>query len=269
MSEAEDPCGGAHATLCVADHVATITLDRPDKRNSMSPRMLEDIDAHLDRVQQIGCRVLVLRGSGGNFCAGADLAHVSALLNDAPWRFAGEFLPRVQAVMNRIEDLPIPVIAAIEGYCLAGGLELALCCDIVAAARSARLADGHSVYGFLPGSGGAYRLTRRVGASRAKYIAFSGRMFSVDEMAAMGLVTTVSDDDALDRDVAALAATLASRSPLGLSRMKELVTLSETSDRTTGLAAERLASAAHAGSYDMREGLAAFAERRSPAFRGH
>lgn len=269
METNEETNGKAHAVLSVVDHVATITLDRPNKRNSISCRMLDDIDASLDTLQQTGCRVLVLRGSGGNFCAGADLGYVSTLLNDAPDRFASKFIPRVQAVMNRIEDLPMPVIAAIEGYCLAGGLELALCCDIVVAARSAQLADGHSVYGFLPGSGGAFRLTRRVGASRAKYIAFSGRMFSVEEMAAMGLVTIVSDDHALNGDVAELASTFAARSPLGLSRMKELITLSESSDRMTGLAAERIASAAHVGSFDMSEGLAAFAEKRVPTFRGN
>lgn len=268
MSTTETTAREAHAQLAVTDGIATLTLDRPAKRNSISRRMLDDIDAHLDTLQAQQARVLVLRGAGGNFCAGADLGHVSGLLKDSPDAFAGEFLPRVQAVMNRIEDLPLPVVAAVEGFCLAGGLELALCCDVVVAARSAQLADGHSVYGFLPGSGGAWRLTRRVGASRAKYIAFSGRMFPAEEMAAMGLVTLVCDDDALPREVGELAATLAARSPLGLSRMKELITLSETCDRATGLTAERDASAAHVRSFDMSEGLAAFAERRRPAFRG-
>jgi enoyl-CoA hydratase/carnithine racemase len=268
MSAEDAAAAEPHAALALEGHVAVITLNRPDRRNSISPRMLDDIDAHLDTVERAGARVLVLRGAGGNFCAGADLRHVSGLLEEAPWRFADEFVPRVQRVMNRIEDLPLPVIAAVEGFCLAGGLELALCCDILLAARSARIGDGHSVYGFLPGSGGAYRLTRRVGAARAKYIAFSGEMFSAEEMAAMGLVTRLTEDAAFDGEVDALAGTFAARSPLGLRRMKELVTLSETSDRASGLAAERLASAAHTASFDMGEGLAAFAEKRAPVFRG-
>lgn len=268
MPADDDPGGRPHAALDIDNHVAVVTLDRPKTRNAISPRMLDDIEAHLDRLAEAGCRVLVLRGSGGNFCAGADLGHVSRLLEEAPWRFGEDFIPRVQHVMNRIEDLPIPVVAVVEGYCLAGGLELALACDMIVAARSARLGDGHSVYGFLPGSGGAYRLTRRIGASMAKYVAFTGRMFSAEEMAAMGLVTTLSDDDALEREVQELAGTLAARSPLGLRRMKELIALSQTCDRATGLAAERLASAAHTGSFDMAEGLAAFAEKRAPSFKG-
>lgn len=268
MSASEAAAEAPHAILGMDGNVAVVTLNRPDKRNSISLRMLDDIEDCLDRAMAAGCRVLVFRGSGGNFCAGADLGYVKGLLADAPWRFSEEFIPRVQRVMNRIEDLPLPVVAAVEGFCLAGGFELALCCDIVVAARSARIGDGHAIYGFLPGSGGAYRLTRKAGTTRAKLIAFSGDIFTPQEMFDMGLVSRVCEDDTFDRELASLAGKLAARSPIGLQRMKELIHLSDQCDRASGLTAERVASAAHTGTADMAEGLAAFAERRAPKFKG-
>lgn len=258
----------AHVTFEKNEHVAVITLNRPSKRNSISQRMLDEIDTALDRVLVTDCRVLIIKGADGNFCAGADLSLVSKLLADKPNSFSEEFIPRVQQVMNRIEDLPIPVIASVEGYCMAGGFELSLCCDIVYASKSAKLADGHSIYGFLPGSGGAYRLARKAGVNRAKYIAFTGDIFSADEMMQMGLVTRVTEDDKLEAEVAELAQKLSARSPVGLQRMKELIHIADTSDRANGLMSERLASAAHTSTYDMQEGLAAFGEKRTPSFKG-
>lgn len=268
MTDKNNPEEGPHATISIQDNVAALNLNRPGKRNSISVQMLDDIETALETVKQSKCRAMIIRGVGGNFCTGADLTYVSGLLERAPELFTEEFIPHVQRVMNKIEDLPIPVIAAVEGFCLAGGFELMLCCDIVFAQRSAQIADGHSVYGFLPGSGGAYRLTRKAGVNIANYIAFSGEMFSADEMFRMGLVTRVCEDDTLEAEVAKLARTLASRSPIGLQRMKELIQMSDLSDRHTGLMMERVASAAHVKTYDMAEGLAAFAEKRKPAFIG-
>ncbi len=268
MIDRNTPAEDFHATISIQDNVAKLTLNRPRKRNSISIKMLDDIETALETARKSKCRVLVIKGAGGNFCAGADLTYVSGLLDETPELFADEFIPHVQRVMNKIEDLPIPVVAAVEGFCLAGGFELMLCCDIVFAKKSAQIADGHSVFGFLPGSGGAYRLTRKAGINRANYIAFSGDMFSADDMLAMGLVTKVCEDDTLDEDVDKFSATLASRSPIGLQRMKELIQMSDISDRHSGLKMEQVASAAHVKTYDMAEGLAAFAEKRKPAFKG-
>ena len=268
MSDQKKDDNAPHATLDLNDHVAMITLNRPSKRNSISQRMLDEIDGALDRIVAEDRRVLIIKGAGGNFCAGADLNFVSGLLADNPSAFSEEFIPRVQQVMNRIEDLPIPVIASIEGYCMAGGFELLLCCDIVIAAKSAKLADGHSIYGFLPGSGGAYRLARKAGVNRAKYIAFTGDIFTADEMLEMGLISRVCTDDDLESEVTELSKKLAARSPIGLQRMKELIHIAEQSDRATGLMSERIASAAHTRTFDMQEGLAAFSEKRTPSFKG-
>ncbi len=268
MVDNPEPDYSNHATLSIDGFVATVTLSRPEKRNSISRQMLIDIGRALDQIKESDCRVVVVQGSGGNFSAGADLDYVAGLIEETPWRFEAEFIPFVQDMMNRIEDLPVPTIAVVEGYCLAGGFELMMCCDVVLAAKSARLGDGHSVYGFLPGSGGAYRLTRKVGAGRAKYIAFTGDFFAADEMREMGIVTKVCADDEIADEVAALARTLSERSPIGLKRMKELIEIAAESDRSGGLAAERIASAAHTGTYDMREGLTAFVEKRKPDFKG-
>lgn len=263
-----EPVFSDHATLSIDGFVATVTLNRPEKRNSISRQMLIDIGCTLDKIKESDCRVVVFRGAGGNFCTGADLDYVAGLIEETPWRFEAEFLPLVQDTMNRIEDLPVPTIAVVEGYCLAGGFELMLCCDLVLAAKSASLGDGHSIYGFLPGSGGAYRLTRKVGASRAKYIAYTGELFAANDMREMGIVTKVCADGDIAVEAEALARTLSERSPIGLKRMKELIDIAAQSDRSGGLAAERIASAAHIATYDMREGLAAFAEKRKPAFKG-
>ncbi len=263
-----EPVRSDHATLSIDGFVATITLSRPEKRNSISQQMLTDIGRALDQIEESDCRVVVVRGSEGNFSAGADLDYVAGLIEETPWRFEAEFLPFVQDTMNRIEDLPLPTIAVVEGYCLAGGFELMLCCDVVLAAKSARLGDGHSIYGFLPGSGGAYRLKRKVVAVRAKYIAYKGEFFAADDMREMGIVAKVCADEKIAVEAEALARTLSERSPIGLKRMKELIDIAAQSDRSGGLAAERTASAAHIGTYDMREGLAAFAEKRKPVFKG-
>lgn len=265
MNESMDP---PHTSVSISDDVCTITLNRPDKRNSISVPMLDGIDAGLDHAFEQSARVVVIRGSGGNFCAGADLSYVSGLLDQSPERFEAEFLPRVQSTMNGIEDCTLPVIAAVEGYCLAGGFELALCCDIVVAARTAQMGDGHSVYGFLPGSGGAYRLARKVGTNNAKFLAFTGDPVPATEMAAMGVVSQIFDAAEFDTGVASLARKLTRRSPLGLRRMKGMIDSAPSRDRAAGLMAERLASAAHVGSHDMKEGLAAFREKRTPRFQG-
>lgn len=263
-----EPVQSDHATLSTDGFVATVTFNRPEKRNSISWQMLIDIGRALDQIIASDCRVVVVRGAGGNFCAGADLDYVANLIEEMPWRYEAEFLPLVQDTMNRIEDLPVPTIAMVEGYCLAGGFEMMLCCDVVLAAESARLGDGHAIYGFLPGSGGAYRLARKVGASRAKYIAYTGDLFAANDMREMGIVAKVCADGDTGVEAEALARTLSERSPIGLKRMKELINIAEHSDRSGGLAAERMASAAHIATYDMREGLAAFAEKRKPVFKG-
>lgn len=244
-----------------------IRLNRPEAMNSLTPDVLAGIAAALEEARsRPDVMAVVLIGSGRAFCAGADLKYVRG-------EFVGpdearRFLQNVLATMDRLASFPKPVVAALNGVTLAGGLELVLCCDLVVAARSAKIGDAHSNYGLLPGGGGSVRLPRVIGATRAKYLMFTGDFVSAEEMAMAGLVNRVVDDDRLLDEVQALVGKIAAKSPLGLRRMKALVDDGLQQPVDTALRLELLASEAHASSEDLREGLAAFYEKRNPRFTG-
>jgi enoyl-CoA hydratase len=245
-----------------------ITMNRPYAMNSITPEVLEGIDNALDQAAtRSDVRAVVLTGTGRAFCAGADLKYVQGKIGEGATG-TNQFLNAVLATMNRLERFPMPVVAAVNGMALAGGLELVLCCDLVIATRSATLGDAHANYGLLPGGGGSVRLPRKIGPTRAKYLLYSGDFIPAEEMLQSGLVNAVVDDDALKSTVEALVAKLAAKSPLGLRRMKALVDDGLAQPIESALRLELLASEAHAHSEDMKEGLAAFNERRRPVFVG-
>lgn len=252
----------------VRDGAMWITLNRPDAMNSLTPQVLVGIARALDQAQaEDGVRAVVLTGSGRAFCAGADLKYVQAQVGDdegGTQRFLGEVL----ALMNRLERFPMPVIAAVNGLALAGGLELVLCCDLVIAGRSAKLGDAHANYGLLPGGGGSVRLPRKIGPTRAKYLLYTGEFLPAEELVAAGLVNQVVDDAELLAATTKLVATIARKSPAGLRRMKALVDDGLDQPIESALRLELLASEVHAHSSDMKEGLAAFNEKRAPVFTG-
>ena len=167
-----------------------------------------------------------------------------------------------------MELLHKPVIAAVNGIATAGGLELVLCCDLVVAARSARMGDGHANYGLLPGAGASARLPRKVGATRAKYLFFTGELLPAQAMKDAGLVNEIAPDDGLIEFTEALIAKLASKSPLGLRRMKQLAddALEVTLDQALNY--EQQINEHYSVSYDRQEGLAAFNGKRKPVFLG-
>ncbi len=247
--------------------VAWITLNRPAELNAVNPRMLEELHDALAAVQaDAGQAVLVLTGSGRAFCAGADLKALLAGLDTAP----GEpnFADRTLATLSLLRNMPKPVIAAINGLTVAGGLELAMCCDILIGAASARIGDGHANYGVFPGGGGAAALPRRVGLGRAKQLLFSGDLVDAARMQAWGLLNEVFPDDQLLPAVASLAERMAAKSSLVLRRMKEVANRSVDLSLEAALRDELLVCQQHTRSYDFREGLAAYSEKRPPAFRG-
>lgn len=250
----------------VREKAMWIRLNRPDAMNSLTPQMLQGIDAALDEAE---CRsdvmAVVLTGTGRAFCAGADLKYART---QAGAEATGDFLQKVSATMNRLDRFPKPVIAALNGITLAGGLELVLCCDLVLAARSAKIGDAHANYGLLPGGGGSVRLPRVIGSTRAKYLLFTGDFLSAEEFVAAGLVNQVVDDDRLEATTQAVVDKIATKSPVGLRRMKALIDDGLQQPVETALRLELLASEAHAHSADVREGLAAFDEKRKPCFIG-
>lgn len=249
------------------DDVIWITLNRPEAMNSLNPTMLTELEAVLDDVERDpSVRCLVVRGRGRGFCSGTDLK-ASAAAAEIPGGQLALF-ESIGRVFDRIAALPMPTVAALHGWVLAGGLELALCCDLIVAAESTQIGDFHARYGQLPGGGATVRLTRSIGARRTKYLMFSADVMSAATMMDWGLVAQVVPDDDRDKAVGALVSKLASHSPLGLRRMKELVDSGSESPTATALRTEQLLCGAHVFSTDAREGLAAFQAKREPVFVG-
>lgn len=246
--------------------VLWVTLSRPEAMNALSHDVLDGIEAALQLSLDEQARCVVITGQGRAFCAGADLKFVNSALED-PAALA-DFLARASGVFSAVERHPLPVIAAINGTTVAGGLELALACDFIVAVESAAIADGHATFGLFPGAGGAVRLPRRIGASRAKLLLFTGRSRPARDLEAWGLVDVVAPDDGLDGAVQELCAELTARSPAGLRRMKQVVHDQDTLPVDRGLRMEFDACVAHLRTADVAEGLTAFAERRAPVFPG-
>ena len=170
--------------------------------------------------------------------------------------------------MGPLRDFPKPVIAALNGITMAGGLELAMCCDIVLASQQAKIGDAHANFGVYPGAGGAAVLPRLIPQNVAKYLLFTGKTLSADEMKTYGLVNEVVPADELDEAVAELAKLIASKSPIALRRMKEVANGSLDKSRDAALEHEQVLFRKHQRSHDMAEGLRAFSEKRSPEFKG-
>ena len=249
--------------------VTWLTLNRPGALNTLDADMLDALDGALSEIERDeGVRCVVLTGAGRAFCAGADLKFVEAMPAKARTDATMVFLRRATAVMTRLERLPKPVIAAVNGVATAGGMELVLCCDLVVAAGTARFGDGHANYGLLPGAGATMRLPRKIGATRAAFLFFTGDLVSADAMVSAGLVNEVVAPDRLRAAAAALASRIAIKSPAMLRTVKALAR--DAHDRTVdeGLAAELDANIAHAETEDRAEGLAAFRDGRTPLFTG-
>jgi len=250
------------------DGALWLTLNRPASLNALTPELVRGLDRALAAVESDPeVRAVVLTGNGRAFCAGADLKYVRETTQGDEAATAA-FLEAVLAVMTRLEKFPKPVIAAVNGMALAGGLELVLCCDLVIAARSAKLGDAHANFGLLPGGGSSVRLPRKIGPTRAKHLLYTGEFVPAEQMREAGLVNEVVDDADLLAAAGRLVARLRAKSPLVLRRMKALVDDGLEQPIETALRLELLASEVHSHSHDMKEGLAAFEEKRTPNFTG-
>jgi enoyl-CoA hydratase len=212
------------------DGVVTLTLNRPRKRNALSVDLFVALDHHLDllehREDEVG--VVVLRGAGGCFSAGADLS--------GPQR---KPRPHFQAkVIDRLDRLPQPVIAAVDGICFTGGLELALAADLIVGTRSSRFADTHARFALTPGWGMSQRLPRRVGAAKARLLMYTGRVIEGTEAEAMGLIDVCSPDEDFERDLGALVTSIAANSWFSHRGNKRLLRETEGMTLAEGLAHE-------------------------------
>jgi enoyl-CoA hydratase len=253
----------------VREAVAWITFNRPAAMNAISIPLIHELRQVINEVKSDGSvRVVVLTGTGRAFCAGADLK-ASLALKETEGRMATvtHFLIPLQEALRELRQLPKPVIAAVNGYCMAGGLETVLVCDIIVAAESAEFSDAHARYGLLPAIGGAWGLTRALGPYKAKEVMFTADHYSAQQMQQAGLVCRVVPDASLLAEADKLATQLAERSAEDLARMKQMV--NDEIEMPWDLAA-RYELSMHANntamSKDLMEGLRAFSEKRAPAF---
>ena len=246
------------------DGVALVTIDRPDVLNALSFDLLDDLAGTLaDLDADRGCRAIVITGSGTRaFAAGADIRElvaqtpVSLLVED---RFA---------VWERIAATRTPLIAAVRGFALGGGCELAMACDLIVAGDDAQFGQPEIDLGVMPGAGGTQRLTRAIGRARAMDLVLTGRRITAREAEAAGLVSRVVPADETVDAALDLAATIAAKAPVAVLAAKEAVRLAEELPLSAGLRHERRAFFALFASDDQSEGMSAFVEKRRPEWKG-
>lgn len=246
------------------DAVAVLTLTRPEALNAMSVEMLEQLEQRLTEVDadpKIGA--VVITGAGEKaFCAGADIAH----MREATAMDAREFADHGQRVMRMIETMATPVVAAVNGYALGGGCELALACDVRVASETARFGQPEVTIGVLPGWGGTQRLARATSIGFAKELILTGRPVKADEALTAGLITHVYAADELLEKAIGLAASIARGPAWATAAAKRLCNLALGGDTAEPFNREADAFALAFTTPDQREGMAAFFEKRPPAF---
>jgi enoyl-CoA hydratase/carnithine racemase len=248
--------------------VATLTLDRPEARNALSALMCDQIvDALATLEENRDARVLVVRGEGKAFCAGADVADLSG--EGGP-----RFLPSFERMLESVARCRLPVIAAIHGAALGGGLQLATVCDFRIATRDARIGIPSARLGIVVNFENVQRLVLLAGIAGAKEVLLTGRTYSGDEAAAAGLVNRSVETSQLDQEVADLCETLAGAAPLAIQGSKRAIqavidylSAARARDPEAVADVDRLVTEAYA-SRDLSEGLSALAEKRPPRFEG-
>ena len=258
--------GFANLILAVEERIATVTVHRPEALNALNGDVLTELARALDELserQDVGS--VILTGSGHKaFVGGADIRELAELDAQAGRAFA----ERGQRLFDRIERFEKPVIAAINGYCLGGGCELALACHLRVAARSAQLGQPEVKLGLIPGYGGTQRLPRLVGTGRALELILTGDRIPAEEAWRIGLVNRVVDDTALLTESRALAARIMKGGPVAVRYCLEAVRLGAGLPLDRGLALEAGLFGLVCGTEDMKEGTRAFVEKRQASFKG-
>ena len=255
----------AYETLIVetTDAVTLIRLNRPEALNALNSTLLSELAQALtaaDADEAVGC--IVLTGSAKAFAAGADIKEMSSK------SYADMFKHDLFAAAGTIEAVRTPIIAAVAGYALGGGCELAMLCDFIIAADTAKFGQPEINLGVAPGMGGSQRLTRFVGKSKAMDMILTGRMMDAAEAERGGLVSRLVAADALLDEALAAAKVIARQSPLAVKMNKELVNAAYETTLSTGVALERRLFQSLFAFEDQKEGMAAFIEKRKPAFTG-
>ena len=248
------------------DGIATITFNRPKALNALNGALLSEFSQALDEIaENEDIRILILTGAGEkSFVAGADITELATF--DALQ--AKIFSKKGQDAIGKLQELPIPVIGAVNGFALGGGSEIALACDFIYASENAKFGLPEITLGIIPGFGGTQRLPRLIGKNRAKEMIFTGKMISAAEASEMGMVNRVCAADALMDDVLKTAKMIVSKGKVSLRAAKQAVNSGMDTDLLTGCGIECDAFALCMASEDAKEGTAAFLEKRKAEFKG-
>ncbi|HEV2287607.1 MAG TPA: enoyl-CoA hydratase-related protein [Candidatus Acidoferrales bacterium] len=250
----------------VTGELATITLNRPERRNAISPEMIDDILGALDEAEKSEARVVILTGAGRAFCAGMDLDALQALATQTQDQHIAD-AERMGKMFHRVYSFPKPLIAAVNGPAIAGGTGLATLCDFTLAIPEAKFGYTEVRIGFLPAVVSVF-LLRQVGEKVTRELLLTGRLFDATEAHRLGLVTEIVSADKLLNAAHELARTLISSSPTSLRMTKRLILQWDAPEIERDLAIAICESADIRGTEDFREGLSSFLEKRKPQWRG-
>jgi 2-(1,2-epoxy-1,2-dihydrophenyl)acetyl-CoA isomerase len=248
--------------------IARLTLNRPDRLNSFTVQMHDEVSRALEAVANSDARVLVLTGAGRGFCAGQDLSDRAVAPGGEGVDLGESLEKRYNPLVRRLTSLELPVISAVNGVAAGAGANIALACDIVIAAKSAKFIQSFANIGLIPDSGGTWTLPRLAGQARAMGLALTGEPLTAERAEAWGMIWKCVDDDKLGEETNALAAKFASAPTRGLAMTKQLIRESGARSLVDQLEVERDAQRALGRTADYKEGVAAFMEKRRPKFSG-
>lgn len=243
--------------------IGYITINRPDSLNALNSDVLDELEIALQEVRtNNSIQAVIITGAGKAFVAGADIG----LMSDLSAQEGRTWTMRGQKLFNELEAIEKPVIAAVNGYALGGGCELAMACDIIFASEKAKFGQPEVNLGIIPGYGGTQRLPRIIGEKNAKYLIFSGEIIDANEALRIGLVQKVFTAETLLEEAESFAKNIMTKAPIGLKMAKVAIHNGMNVDLKTGIAFEAEAYAGAFQSEDRTEGMKAFLEKRKPSF---
>lgn len=247
----------------IRDNIGIITLNRPEALNAINLQMVSELEAQLKEWMNKGLYAVIVTGSGRAFAAGADISEMAGYSAAQ----AAQFARQGQQSLRTLERFPAPTIAAVNGFALGGGCELAMCCDFIIAGVKAKFGQPEVNLGVIPGFGGTQRLVRRVGRQRAMELMMTGRIIKADQAVEYGIALEKREEDVVEGALE-LAKQIAAKGPIAIRLVKEVVDMTDRLDLDSGLAAEASMFGLCFATEDQKEGMNAFLEKRKAKFQG-